>query len=128
MKKLLFILTFTAFAISGTHGQDNSVSNLIQNLLDVGFSISKPFNTGDRVSVPTGFLIPIDLTQSKGYYKYLVMVNDNSGQLKPFYIQTQRGLETSYNREIIEPLLIEYVGTVAYLQNGSKRKINPILK
>ena len=121
IKKITLVIYITVLATTATQGQDNTVSNLIQNLIDVGFKMGVSFKAGDRVSVPTGFLIPIDLSQEKGFNIYLVMVNDNSGQLKPFYIQTSRKLATGYNREIFEPLLIEYVGIAQYLQNGNSR-------
>lgn len=69
-----------------------SVQNLIQNLVDVGFNIGIPFRQGDVVSIPQGLLIAIDLSQSNGQYTYLVLINDNTSSLKPFYVQADRSL------------------------------------
>ena len=121
LKKFVLVIFITVLAAGATKGQNNTVSNLIRNLVDVGFSMGESFEAGDKVSVPTGFLVPIDISQNNGYYIYLVMVNGNSGQLKPFYIQTQRTLSTGYNRAIIEPLEIEYVGTAQYLKNRNSK-------
>ncbi len=120
IRKIVLVIFISILGTAATQGQD-TLSNLIQNLIDVGFRMGESFKAGDRVSVPTGFLIPIDLSQNNGSYIYLVMVNDNSGQLKPFYIQTQRELSTGYNREIVEPLEIEFVGTAQYLTNRNSR-------
>jgi hypothetical protein len=95
-----------------------SVQNLIQNLIDVGFNIGTPFTQGDVVSVPQGLLIAIDLSQSNGSYTYLVLINDNTSSLKPFYVYTNRSLSImGSDNMIFESIKIEYQGTAEYLQN-----------
>jgi len=123
----IFITMLTVAITQGqtntfTQAQANTFSNLLLNLItnpaDESFRAGIAFKAGDRVSVPQGWLTPIDLSQNMGYYIYLVMkTNENSGQLKPFYIQTRRKLPIGIYGEINEPLLIEYVRTAQYLKN-----------
>jgi hypothetical protein len=95
-----------------------SVQNLIQNLIDVGFNIGTPFIQGDVVSIPQGLLIAIDLSQSNGSYDYLVLINNNTSSLKPFYVHANRSLSImGSDNMIFESIKIEYQGPAEYLQN-----------
>lgn len=97
-----------------------TIANLIKNLID-GYNVGISFEQGDVLSIPSGFLTAIDLSQNDGLYNYLVMINDNSTSLKPFYIQTDRPLPI-YGSNMIPPIKIKYKGTAKYLQNRVQEK------
>lgn len=100
-----------------------TIENLVKNLIDgYGLNMGIRFEKGDVLSIPLGFLKAIDLSQEDGLYIYLVMINDNSGQLKPFYIQTDRPFSFYYGQNMVPSIKIKYKGNAKYLQNRVQEK------
>jgi hypothetical protein len=91
--------------------EQNALSQLIQNLVDVGFNVGEPFQIGDTVSIPYGLFTAIDFSSSGNVNSYLVIMHDYNTPSKPFYIETTRQLNS------IGPVRIEYVGTAQYLDS-----------
>jgi hypothetical protein len=98
-----------------TRREQNALSQLIQNLIDVGFNIGEPFSVGDIVAIPYGLFIAIDYSRIENINSYLVIMNDYSTPSKPFYIETTRQLNS------IGPMRIEYIGTAQYLEGRVPR-------
>jgi hypothetical protein len=95
--------------------EQNALSQLIQNLIDVGFNVGKPFRMGDIVSIPYGLFAAIDYSRNGDVNSYLVIMNDYSTPSKPFYIETTRQLNS------VGSMRIEYIGTAQYLENRVPR-------
>jgi hypothetical protein len=90
--------------------EQNALSQLIQNLIDVGFNIGEPFQVGDIVSIPYGLFTAIDYSHEGNVNSYLVIMNDYSTPTRPFYIESIRQLDS------IGPMRIEYLGPAQYLE------------
>ena len=96
--------------------EQEAVSQLIQNILDVGVNVGQPFRVGDIVAIPMGLFQIIDVsTIAENMYSYLVMMNDSTPTI-PFYIETSRQLRSG-----IGPMRIEYLGTAQYMYGRSTR-------
>jgi hypothetical protein len=95
--------------------EQTALSQLIQNLIDIGYNIGKPFQIGDIVSIPYGLFTAIDYSFDNDVNSYLVIMNDYNTPSKPFYIETTRQLNS------IGPMRIEYLGAAQYLERRVPR-------
>jgi len=95
--------------------EQNALSKLIQNLIDIGLSVGEPFRVGEIVNVPYGLFTAIDFSQNENINSYLVIMNDYTTPAKPFYIETDRRLNS------IGPMRIQYIGTGQFLDGRVPR-------
>jgi len=95
--------------------EQEALSKLIQNTLDIGFNIGQSFRTGEIVAIPFGLFSILDYSFENGYHSYLVIMNDYSVQYKPFYIESDRRLDS------IGQMRVQYVGTAQYLSGRVPR-------
>jgi hypothetical protein len=95
--------------------EQESLSKLIQNIIDVGFNIGEPFRVGEIVTIPYGLFSAIDYSYYNNVHSYLVIMNDYSTPSKPFYIESERQLNS------IGPLRIQYIGSAQYLDGRVPR-------
>jgi len=95
--------------------EQEALSQLIQNLLDVGVNVGQPFRNGDIVAIPQGLFRIIDVSNIGNIYSYLVIMNDSTPTI-PFYIET-----STQFRSGIGPMRIEYLGTAQYMHGRATR-------
>jgi hypothetical protein len=96
--------------------EQEALSQLIQNLLDVGVNVGRSFRIGDIVAIPLGLFRIIDVSTIGDIFSYLVIMNDHSTPTIPFYIETSRQLSSG-----IGPMRIEYIGTAQFMHGRSTR-------
>jgi len=95
--------------------EQDALSKLIQNTLDIGFNVGQSFRTGEIVAIPFGLFSILDYSFENSYHSYLVIMNDYSVQYKPFYIESDRRLDS------IGQMRVQYVGTAQYLSGRVPR-------
>jgi hypothetical protein len=96
--------------------EQEALSQLIQNLLDVGVNVGQPFRNGDIVAIPLGLFRIIDVSSIGGIHSYLVIMNDSRTPTIPFYIETSKHLSSG-----IGPMRIEYLGSAQYMHGRTTR-------
>jgi len=95
--------------------EQTALGKLIQNIMDVGIQVGSPFRDGEVVQISGGLFRAIDYSYQNGFHSYLVIFTDYTVRTIPFYIESDRQLNT------IGAMRIEYKGTAQYLDGRVPR-------
>ena len=117
-KKVIFLFAMIFILLKSLSAEDGFTK--LMNYLAFGGSFEK----NEKVELPPFTAHVINVQNVLGMNRYFVAINDTSGALKPFYIETDQNLslmDVDWENTISSEYILRYSDTTQYFNNGVPR-------